>query len=1549
MEGWSVGFGNDNSYHLNKALRFYEFVLSSKNTARSVYEDAPANVVLVGHSLGGGLAQTIAAMTGAEAYIYDNMPGIEAAKTLLENHDPNLQVDLSGIEAISLQGEVLENIRSGYYHEVGVAAIGLGAGFVGAFAATFPIVAATIGGAGIAAAAKNSEVVKLLAPFLAEALITDPLGIKARNSEQLIDDLGNRSVLSNFGTYDSEAPLDYIRADAKVIDYHSQALLVTRIYGEDIADAEQGVAWRGVAASFYKHLNSNEAANKVNILWGGQNGRAKYEQGNDDEINAGQATGNSEIGSQMGTSIAYTAMPGSSPFGTVAMAAMYNDAVDLGEASNDAVGGLMPWQWLQDNLDEIGEMIVVNAGYQAYSGNNSSSLKSGVLEYYQGHLKVSGGTAYNELFLQSVIGPEGSFWEGKAIQNIYLIADGQNVSLSHSLGMQVVVATGEGITATGTTDDEIFYAIADGVTFSGIGGNDVYVLKDGHNTVHTGAGSDEVTGGVWHDTFYGSIGTDIFFGRGGKDTLTFENVNHGVVIGQERTTSSGGVDSSYIGVEIIRGTDHGDKFNISIGEVGVFEGLGGDDVFDMDAASRDTQSFLIRGGDDLDTANYSDDIRFVSMKHKTDGGVIIQITSDGGKTFNYDTFYDVELINFASTGQTIDTRVPLQNGFMFDPDLFAETMLVRDISGRPSFMLDGYEWYYRPYSPLILDMDGDGVESISLISSAVQFDMNLDGHAEHTAWVSPDDALLAFDRNGNGKIDDSSELFGGQTQNGFVTLAILDTNADGIIDAQDADYANLVLWQDLNSDGRTDPGELVGLTDAGIASISLAAVTINETNNGNPVTHRSTFTRTDGSAGNIDDVWFVPELAFSYDIGLDGWSPNIDQIAAPTLVNYGTGDNFLHSVSQRPDMAAALQNTIDIALTGDMMSFRTSFEALVMEWLLVDPTPVKRGYGVWHERAHEDVLLTLHAEMPDYMQYSPTRGRSETLEKEYQHAIDSMAGKFLVQVLSTNMGETSLDTVLSSFSGLAMSYRNDAMEGDTVAAGRAALQQLPGQDIQDVGLVLRFISQNIPANERQTWWEMISVDIELTETQYHLARAFVMSESINDSSQDAGYTWNATVLDTLHLGTGASETFGSTGKETFLPGAGDDTIRSGDGNDVYIYRLGDGHDIFDHGNRNDGQDKIILSDGISPDMVKATPTDDGKSLKLTIGDGSITLLGYFERDIKATIVFNDGTIYDHASAVSIHAMSSDIDDTIVGGRFADILHGYEGNDQIHGNLGNDRIIGGEGDDLIHGGAGADVYVYDLGDGNDIVNTTGDSIGLDAIEFGAGIGRQDVTISRTRDGDLHVYLAQGGSITIPRGFSHQSNQLAEIRFADGQVMTRAKILDATLTGGHDNDYILAPNKSSTLTGNDGNDEMIGSSFSDVLDGGNGDDVIHGRGGANVIDAGAGNDTIHVESMGDTLTGGAGFDVFMFLSGLTGQNHTITDYEAGIDEIDLSAIGDILELQNGSGLNWLGDDAFTNTAGQIRNGNNGLEIDIDGDGLMDISIATPVPVQIDDLFL
>jgi hypothetical protein len=139
-------------------------------------------------------------------------------------------------------------------------------------------------------------------------------------------------------------------------------------------------------------------------------------------------------------------------------------------------------------------------------------------------------------------------------------------------------------------------------------------------------------------------------------------------------------------------------------------------------------------------------------------------------------------------------------------------------------------------SPIVIDIDGNGF-SLTSAYGGIEFDFAGDGVRRKISWTAAgsDDGWLALDRNGNGRIDSSLELFGNLTaqvdkpgveRNGFEALAAFDQpltggNGDGTIDEADRVFVKLLIWQDINHNGESERGELKALRSVGIKSIAL--------------------------------------------------------------------------------------------------------------------------------------------------------------------------------------------------------------------------------------------------------------------------------------------------------------------------------------------------------------------------------------------------------------------------------------------------------------------------------------------------------------------------------------------------------------------------------------------------------------------------------------------------------------------------------------------------------------------------------------------------------
>jgi hypothetical protein len=161
-------------------------------------------------------------------------------------------------------------------------------------------------------------------------------------------------------------------------------------------------------------------------------------------------------------------------------------------------------------------------------------------------------------------------------------------------------------------------------------------------------------------------------------------------------------------------------------------------------------------------------------------------------------------------------------------------------------------------TPLIIDLNGDGIQTISRADSTGTFDLFGNGSQVESGWLSAQDGFLAVDNNGNGKIDDISELFGGLNKgDGFAKLSSFDSNGDGVVNAGDADFASLKIWQDANGNHQTDTGELMGLTQAGVSELTVGHVDLPFLDaQGNFHFERSSATLVTGQTVDVTDVYF---------------------------------------------------------------------------------------------------------------------------------------------------------------------------------------------------------------------------------------------------------------------------------------------------------------------------------------------------------------------------------------------------------------------------------------------------------------------------------------------------------------------------------------------------------------------------------------------------------------------------------------------------------------------------------------------------------------------
>jgi|GEM_PF-2436836 len=237
--------------------------------------------------------------------------------------------------------------------------------------------------------------------------------------------------------------------------------------------------------------------------------------------------------------------------------------------------------------------------------------------------------------------------------------------------------------------------------------------------------------------------------------------------------------------------------------------------------------------------------------------------------------------------------------------------------------------------PLILDLDGDGIETIAIEDADVYFDIDGDFFAEKTGWLSGDDGFLTLDKNGNGRIDDVNELFGGIGRSGFEDLAAYDDNGDGKIDAADAIWSELRVWQDVNQDGISQVDELTSLDDLGILSISLAGTDINsETPQGATLLTRGEFAWASGGVGTVYDALFELNDIDTQYRGETGLAPWLSELAIDTK-GFGRVTDLSVAMSGDFELGELVVETAATMTTPKLKTLREQSGDVLGKWAFV--------------------------------------------------------------------------------------------------------------------------------------------------------------------------------------------------------------------------------------------------------------------------------------------------------------------------------------------------------------------------------------------------------------------------------------------------------------------------------------------------------------------------------------------------------------------------------------------------------------------------------------
>ena len=705
----------------------------------------------------------------------------------------------------------------------------------------------------------------------------------------------------------------------------------------------------------------------------------------------------------------------------------------------------------------------------------------------------------------------------------------------------------------------------------------------------------------------------------------------------------------------------------------------------------------------------------------------------------------------------------------------------------------------RRIDPLVFDLDGDGITTVSLEESNAFFDLDNNGFAEKTSWIGAKEGLLAYDKNGDGIINGGNELFGDRTlmkdsktlaSSGFTALAEYDNNKDGKIDSNDAIYTLLRIWQDSDGDGIASAGELKQLVDLGIVSIGLSYNNTGVTDGANNIQVRTgTFTLADGSTRMTGEYLLNRNPVYSVDSSQVEISDDVALL--PNVQGAGNVGSLHKAIMQ--DESGSLRGLVNQFIAEKDVAKREALaEDILVRWAgVVSVDPKSRGDAFDARK-----LAVLEKFFGAEFQGSPNANSAPLLKSSYTKLFEVVYVSLVSQAqLKDIVNSVTDDNDEVSFEK-AKQIIDDAISRDSVAG---------------VGLLSEFV-------RAMKYYGLKSSEEFIVLRSYYVGKSAEYGRIIDFAGEQvlrgtaSGDSLSVGSQYTLIDGDAGSDTLrGDAGNDTLIGGTGNDALYGGKGDDLYIFNKGDGVDYIEE---TDGVDTLQFGEGISPEdiLVKRAVagsgyttnynlelsvkgTNDKVTIARQLGYSDGNVFGVSQKDASGQaverIAFADGTIWTQNTiyqmlhnrtgsdendtlvayddgAVEYHGL--DGNDTLHGGIADDLLYGDSGSDTLRGDSGNDTLIGGTGNDALYGGKGDDLYIFNKGDGVDRIY---DMNGL-ADEVRLKHKLQDVIFERRSD-DLVVYMPGSlDSVVIDSWYRGDNYKIETFTSEDGKFITHTQI-------------------------------------------------------------------------------------------------------------------------------------------------------------------------------
>ncbi|MGN0005259.1 MAG: calcium-binding protein [Candidatus Gastranaerophilaceae bacterium] len=601
---------------------------------------------------------------------------------------------------------------------------------------------------------------------------------------------------------------------------------------------------------------------------------------------------------------------------------------------------------------------------------------------------------------------------------------------------------------------------------------------------------------------------------------------------------------------------------------------------------------------------------------------------------------------------------------------------------------------------IIFDLNGDNKLETTNTTNGVFFDHDNDGFAEASAWVGENDGILVVDSNNNGKIDNGTEVLL------HSTLAAFDTNNDGIIDANDADFNNLKI---LKGDG-----SLLSLADAGIISINLNTSSKNITDeNGNQQFASGTFTKSDGSTGTFGE--FLVSTDTTNSMATDWLDETADIENLPDINGCGT----VYSLHQAMLRNSELKNLVSAFVSESNDSVRRNLiEQILLKWTNTN-----------------SVIAN---------------SRGENVNAQHLAILEKFMGRsFWSNYDEKNGGENTNPANPNSNAGAILEGAYELLKINIYAElmSQTHLSEL----FQDIEIEFDSNKQVFTFNLDVITAKIQNAITENPQTGKALAIQFVTTLKglglANYSNYFDPFDDNCLYTKLTHNDRDLKWAFDSIGKITYVDPDGED---EGTGADDAFQAEED--DYYSHFHGLTGDDVMYGCDG--SDYFYACSGDD----ILDGGNGD---------DVLASHSGND-TIFGGEGNDIIQAAEGD--DIIFGGDGDDLIYPDHSDDFYFAQTGNDIIRGDKGNDTIFSMTGDDTFIFNLGDGQDIVYEKqgvdtfffGNGITWDDLIFEQVGNDMIIKINNTSD----QITVKDWFLTTGENYKYDNNNIEIFEFADG---------------------------------------------------------------------------------------------------------------------------------------------------------------------------------------